>query len=144
MLYLNHQDLDLEKWLEYDYQTVWQFVGGGTYTTEWTSSNAAMINLFSPFLRRQISLEGDLETVMKDCRAVSVRIEYPFFSEIRKEDVTLRGQDKLAEKGFEVTLPRGQEIVDYNIVWIKKDGSRLNEKGKDNIGLIFIDELPQN
>jgi hypothetical protein len=144
MIYLNRSDKDMTKWLEYEYQTVWQFVGGGTYVSDWTPSNAAMINLFAPFKRRQVSLEGDLEgLVQKGCRAVSVRIEYPFFSETRKDDRTLRANDNLNEKSFEVTLPLGKEEIDYNITWINKDGTRLNEKGKDKIGLIFIDELPQ-
>ncbi|MFZ2899982.1 MAG: hypothetical protein WA004_15250 [Saprospiraceae bacterium] len=140
--YLNRRDLDLDKWLEYEYQAIWQFVGGGTYTTDWTPSNSAMVNLYAPFERREISLEGDLQGVMKDCRAISVKIEYPFFSEIRKDDRTIRESDNLAEKGFEVTLPRGRDEIDYNITWYKKDGTKKNEKGKDQMGLIFIDQIP--
>jgi hypothetical protein len=143
VIYLNRGDADMVAWLEYEFQTVWQFVGGGTYTTDWTPSHAAMINLYAPFERRQISLEGDLEGIMADCRAISVRIEYPFFSEQRKDDHTLRLKDNLAEKGFEVTLPKGKEEIDYQVVWIRKDGSRITSSGKDRIGLIFIDELPQ-
>ena len=142
--YNNHGDSDLQAWLGYEYQTIWQFVGGGSYTSDWTKSEAAMINLFTPFQRRSISLEGDLEGVMADCRAISVRINYPFFSEQRKDDQTIRARDNLSEKDFEVTLPLGEDSINYEIIWIKKDGSRQRVSGVDNIGLLFIDELPED
>ena len=144
-VYLNRGDTDLVKWLDYEYQAVWQFVGGGRYTTDWTPANAAMINLFAPFQRRTVAIEGDLEGVLQQgIRAVSVQIKYPFFSEIREDRRTLRANDNLAEKAFEVTLPLDKEEIDYNILWMKNDGTRQSSAGKDKVGLIFIDELPKN
>ncbi|HOY06325.1 MAG TPA: hypothetical protein PLO67_13035 [Saprospiraceae bacterium] len=145
MVYLNRGDTDMIKWLDYDYQTVWKFVGGGTFISEWTHSNAAMINLYAPFQRRIIALEGDFALLsQQDIRAVSVRIEYPFFSEIKKDDRTIRAGDNLNEKSFEVTLPLGREEVDYSITWLRRDGTKVSVGGKDQIGLLFIDELPKN
>ncbi len=145
VIYLNRGDTSMTDWLFYEYQTLWQFVGGGTLETEWDTTNAAMINLFAPFQRRMISLEGDLPSLSEEgIRAISVRINYPFFSEIRKASQTIRPKDDLAEKHFEVTLPLGHETVDYQVIWIKKDATRIDRKGTDDIGMIFIDELPQN
>lgn len=145
MIYLNRGDTNLVDWLNYDYRTTWQFVGGGTYTTDWVEANAAMINLFAPYRRRTIALDGDLEgTLGQNIRAISVKIKYPFFNELREElPHTLRTKDNLAEKGFEVTLPLGRDEVDYEVTWRKQDGTILTKSGKDKYGIIFIDELPK-
>ena len=78
----------------------------------------------------------------KGVRAISVQIKYPFFGEIKPERLTIRPDDELNGKYFEITLPNNQEEVDYTITWIRNDGSRPAVSGKDSFGLIFIDEMP--
>jgi hypothetical protein len=72
-----------------------------------------------------------------------VQISYPFFDEVKKERLIIRPTDDLSKMGFEITLPNEIEEVDYALTWIKSDGSKLESKGKDRFGLIFIDELPE-
>ncbi len=141
--YLNNGDKDRLKWLNYEFQTVWQFTGGGAFTTDWQSESAAMVNLYVPFQRKRIELDGDLKSLSeKGIRAVSVEIKYPFFNQEKNARSTVRPGDNLGEKGFEITLPVSQSEVDYSITWFKADGT-LNHTGKDQYGLIFIDELPE-
>ena len=144
MTYLNHKDTNLLKWMNYDYRTYWQFTGGGSLITPWQRDSASMINLYTPFRRQKIELEGDLD-VMKDkgVRAISVQIAYPFFDETKKERLVIRPGDDLQTKSFEITLPNDVEEVDYTITWIKADQSRQEVSGKDRYGLIFIDEFPE-
>lgn len=145
MIYQNSGDTNLLDWLEYEYRTTWKFIGGVTYITEWAKENSAMINLFAPYRRRTIALDGDLEgTLSQNIRVISVKIKYPFFNELREElPRNLRSKDNLAEKGFEVTLPLGRDEVDYEVIWRKQDGTILTKSGKDKYGIIFIDELPK-
>ena len=145
MRYLNQGDADRMEWLNYEYRTTWKFQGGGSYETDWIDENTAMVNLFTPFHRRKISLEGDMGLFEeKGVRAVSVQISYPFFKDLKQDRITLRPGDNLAEKAFEVTLPNQTEEVDYTITWIRKDQPRLTFNGTDSFGLIFIDEMPEN
>jgi hypothetical protein len=145
MCYLNHGDTHLLEWLKYDYSTQWQFTGGGTLSTGWKRDSTTMINLFTPFKRQKIALEGDLLSLKdKGVRAISVQISYPFFDEIKKERLLIRPNDDLSKMGFEITLPNEVEEVDYSVTWIKTDGSKSEISGKDRYGLIFIDELPEH
>ncbi|MFD0861690.1 hypothetical protein ACFQ1M_05695 [Sungkyunkwania multivorans] len=143
MKYLNHEDTDRSQWLHYDYMTTWKFIGGGSYSEEWKTENAAMINLYTPFQRRKIELSGDLASLKdNDIRAIAVRIKYDFFGDPKTQNLTLYPSDNINEKYFEITLPKGVEEVDYSITWFLKNEAPRQKKGVDKYGLIFIDEMP--
>lgn len=144
MVYLNHQDSSMTDWLDYAFQTVWQFTGGGTYTSKWDTTNAAMINLYTPFERRDISLEGDLANLKSQgIRAASVKIAYPFFDQQRTEIRLLRPGDDPSAAPFRITVPRGWQEVDYQISLMKTNGPPVRWQGTDEFGIIFFDEPPQ-
>lgn len=141
--YLNHQDLDTKEWLNYEFQTVWKFVGGAGYQSEWIPESAAMINLYTPFIHKKVELMGDLETLKeKNIKAISVQISYDFFGESRTETKTIYLTDHLNEKSFEITLPKGLEQINYSITWFRTHDKSLHKEGIDVYGLLFIDELP--
>lgn len=142
LVYGYHQDTT--KWLEYRYRTIWQFKGGATYESGWKTQDAAMINLFIPYKRKSIELEGDMDQLkQRGIRAFSVQIEYPFFSDTRKERLTVRVDDTLKEKKFSITQPNESDEVLYNITWITNGGDKIENAGSNKIGIIFVDELPQ-
>lgn len=143
MKYLNHKDEDRREWLTYDYKTVWKFIGGGTYSEDWNTENASMINLYTPFHRRKIELSGDLNSLKeKNIRAIAVKIDYNFFGEPKSDNLTLYPSDEINEKYFEITLPKGTEDVNYTITWFLKNEAPKQKTGVDKYGLIFIDEIP--
>lgn len=144
LIYGFKADTNRVEWLNYNYKTIWQFQGGGTLETDWNSSAAAMINLYTPFQHRSIILDGNLKSLSdKGIRAVSVQIDYSFFGQRKQMRQTIRPTDDLAGKQFEVTLPNNTEEVDYTITWFDKNGQQKTLKGKDKFGLIFIDEIPE-
>ncbi|MEZ4776208.1 MAG: hypothetical protein R3D00_23745 [Bacteroidia bacterium] len=144
MVYGSVKDTNRVQWLDYEYQTQWQFQGGGSYVTPWEEDNAAMINLYTPFRRHKIEVEGDLAGLEEQgVRAIILEVAYPFFDQAKKVRQTIRPGDDLTTKSMEITLPNNQEKVAYSLTWIKKDGSKLEYKGQDEYGLIFIDELPK-
>ncbi|MDX2249411.1 MAG: hypothetical protein SF052_21690 [Bacteroidia bacterium] len=145
MVYGSVKDTNRIQWLDYEYQTQWQFQGGGSYVTPWIEDNASMINLYTPFRRHKIEIDGDLAGLEEQgIRAIILEVSYPFFDQVKKVRQTIRPGDNLTTKSMEITLPNEQEKVDYVLTWIKKDGSKAEYKGQDQYGLIFIDELPQN
>lgn len=141
LVYGYHQDTT--KWLEYRYRSIWQFRGGATFESDWQTQDASMINLYVPYKRKSVDIEGDLAGLReKGIRALSVQIEYPFFT-LRKQDrLTINTSDMLEEKSFSITQPNNQEEINYNITWIRNGGERIQHAGTDNTGIIFIDELP--
>lgn len=143
MVYGFQKDTNRVEWLKYKYKTIWQFQGGGNLEMDWKTESSAMINLYTPFIRKTIMLEGDAKAInAKNIRAISVQIEYPFFGQKKQQRVTLKTSESLTDKKFEITLPNNVEEVDYSITWFGNDGSQKNVKGKDKYGLIFLDEMP--
>jgi len=143
LVYGNYSDTT--DWLKYQQRSIWQFRGGASYESDWKTQDAAMINLYTPFRRRSIRLDGDMQALRQQgIRAISVQISYPFFNQPKQERITVGIGESLNDKGFEITQPNDQEEVDYDITWIRTNGTSVQTKGKDKTGIIFIDELPAN
>lgn len=143
MMYLNQEDKDRLAWLNYEYQVVWNFGAEGIYNTGWISQNSPIINLYAPYKRWMIAVDGDLERLKaENIKAVSIKIKYSFFGKEKEKQMTIRTSENTVDRYFDITLPVDQTLVDYSITWIKNDGTSLTRKGIDEFGLIFIDELP--
>jgi len=144
MVYGYQADTNRLGWLSYEYKEIWQFQGGVNFDTGLKGSDASMINLYVPFYRKTILLDGNLEQLKTSgIRAVSIKLTYDFFGQKKEHRITLRQGDEIAEKFFQVTLPNNTEEVNYELTWIKTDGTSISKTGKDKFGLIFIDEMPK-
>ena len=142
-VYGNRGDTNRAEWLNYRYRTIWQFQGGGTLQTGWDTSAAAMINLYTPFTRRTISIDGDMARLTTaGVRAVAVQLDYPFFGVTKHQQLTLRPAEAKGENKFEITLPNNVQEIDYSITWFIGSGQTKTAQGKDKYGAIFVDEIP--
>jgi len=136
-------DADRMAWLNYDFKAQYNFKGGKTFLADWKQQNAAMINLFAPYERRVIKLEGDAEVLKsKNVRAITIKIEYLFFGEKKVMEMTVRPEDDLSQKSFEVTLPAGEYAYKYTLRWRMKDGTEKVSVGENDTEILFIDVLP--
>lgn len=143
LVYGWRDDTDRLAWLEYEYRTHWHFRGGGTYVSDWTRSDAAMIQLYAPFQRHRVQLVNTgLDLSALGVRAVVVNLDYPFFGTLRREQMVVRGDQPGMENAVEITLPRDVFDYDYRITWIMADGSRPQLEKRDSSGLIFLDPPP--
>ena len=139
--YLNHSDINQEAWLEYEYQVVWQLVGGHKVVSEWTKNNSQLINLYVPYKKWKINFDGDLnKPKAMNVSAIMVQINYLFAGKKITENMKISLTDNLESKFFEITVPNNFEELDYTITWLKKDGTSQNFTGKDKYGLIIIDK----
>lgn len=143
LVYGWRDDTDRLAWLEYEYRTHWHFRGGGTYVSDWTRSDAAMIQLYAPFQRQRVQLVNTgLDLSALGVRAVVVNLDYPFFGTLRREQMVVRGDQPGMENAVEITLPRDVFDYDYRITWIMADGNRPQLEKRDSSGLIFLDPPP--
>jgi len=143
MVYGWNQDQDRVAWLGYDYRTRWSFRGGGVYTTDWTRSEAPMIDLFAPYQRHVVQLAGDAEALRaRGVRAVVVEVDYPFFNERRRPQLVVRPGEPLDQKQLEITLPMGQPAYEVMLTWQLAGGQRVTAKRQESSGLVFVDEMP--
>jgi hypothetical protein len=145
MIYLNKDDADRIKWLQYDYQVNWQFIKDGSYVTDWISASSPIINLFTPYTYRQIDFMGDLNTLRETgVIAIAVDISYPFFGKTKKDRMTIKPGTGETDYQMEAILPNGMDKVDYKLAWIYKEGKRVQAEGQDEFGVIIIDEIPES
>ncbi len=145
MIYGSISDKDRLNWLNYEYKTNFQFQGGKTYETPWTKQSAGMINVYAPYERRVVQLDGDVDALKTaKVRAITVQLDYPFFSDNRKPMLSLKPTDPMGEKKFEITLPTNIYEYNYEINWIMGDGSTKSASGKNKSGYLFIDNMPAN
>lgn len=145
LIYGSISDKNRTDWLNYEYKTNFQFQGGKSYETPWTKQSAGMINVFAPYERRTIQLDGDTDALKTaKVRAVTVQLDYPFFSDSRKPMLSLKPTDPMGEKKFEITLPTNIYEYNYEINWILSDGSTKSATGKNKSGYLFIDNMPAN
>ncbi len=137
-------DQDLTGWLRFEVREQWSFQGGGRYETGWKTIEAPMINVMSPFERREIQVLAD-RAVLKEqgIRSVVVRVTTPFFGQTKSQQVVIRPDRDEAEPVVPVILPRGEFHYDWTVTWMRADGSRLVSRGRDDTGLIFADVLPE-
>ena len=138
-------DDDRTAWLDYEYRSHWSFRNGGSFDSDWETSDKAMINLYVPYERRVIQLVVDEEGLLKsDVRAISVDVSYPFFGKRRQqqENLILGRGNPVPE--IELTLPRDQFSYDYQITWHIRDAEPLIKAGTARTAVLFIDELPTN
>jgi hypothetical protein len=143
MAYESVGDADRLAWLNYDFNAQFNFKGGKTWQAGWHQQNDAMINLFAPYERRVIKLDGDADALKnKNVRAVTIRVEYPFFGENRSMEVTVKPEEDFTQKQFEITLPQGQYGYKYTLRWRMKDGTEKTMSGENDTGILFIDTVP--
>jgi len=143
MSYGSVGDADRLTWLNYDYKAQYNFKGGKSWQTEWQQQNAAMINLFAPYERRIIRLEGDAALLKdKNVRATTIKIEYPFFGDKKVLEFTVKPEEDLSAKQFDITLPAGQYNYKYTIRWRLKDGTEKTLSGENDTEILFIDMIP--
>jgi hypothetical protein len=143
LVYGWNQDSDRLRWLEYEHRALWSFKGGGEYRADWSSSDAAMIDLYVPYERRTVQLvDAGAPWAELGVRAVVVQISYPFFGRPRREQMVVRTDRPLEDPSVEITLPLGEYEYDYDITWMFEDGRRVSAGGRDGSGLVFLDEPP--
>jgi hypothetical protein len=137
-------DTNRVNWLSYQYKTSFQFAGGKSYETPWKEQTDALISVYTPYERKLISVDGNAQVLINNkVRAVIIQVEYPFFNETRKIQVSVRPGDDFSKKNFEITLPLQKPEYSYKITWMMSDGKSKEISGKDNSGIIFIDILPE-
>lgn len=145
LIYMNKEDADKEKWLEYNYSINWQFRKDGTYQTDWYTANTPIINLYAPYKYHQIDILGDLKKLNEEeVVAVVIQVEYPFFGKIKKERLIIKPFLEEQENVLKTVLPNEVMSVKYEITWVYKNGKKIQFDGLDEIGIILIDEIPSS
>lgn len=144
LLYNSKGDACDEQWLSYEYRTDWNFVGGGTYTSDWQESSSASIGLTAPYHRQLVELMGDMRALAeRGVRAVVVEISSDFFGRQKTERRTIRPSPEAPPlEPVSLVLPAGVYDYRYAVTWILDGRAPVTASGADDLGFIFLDEIP--
>lgn len=146
LTYSNVEREDEQSWLTYRYKTDWSFQGGGRFRSDWHPTEAAMITLTAPYHRHDVYVEGETDPLIDaGVRAVITEVVADFFGERQSERRIIRPDrpgETLAIDPITLTLPSGDFSYDWTITWAMDDGTRRKRSGHDDLGFLFVDELP--
>ncbi len=143
MVYGWDQDEDRDRWRRYEHRARWSFKGGGVYETNWIETESNMIDLYAPYRRSVVEVIGDKERLAEaGVRGVSVNVEYDFFDGRRSEELDVATAKGIEGSELELTLPHDVFDYDWEVTWIRRGAPPLTQRGKDDTGILFVDELP--
>ena len=136
-------DTDRRKWMDYETQTSWSFVGGTEVQEPWTKRSIATIGIVPPFQKRSVELQGDPETIEKaEVRSVSVKLYYRVGNSEQVKQATLNPARGQLSDRIDFIQPAGAFEYDYEITWQLK-GNRTVTSGRKHggQGILFVDEV---
>lgn len=143
MTYGYDQDVDAEKWGNYEYKTTWSFAGGQEVVEDWQSSTAGSVNLDPPFVKGVVTFDSDKEILDElGVRAIVIRL-YDMGGKSKPKQLVLR---KEHSGQIEYFLPKDSNEYEYEITWMLDDehGTVLESGRKTSAQpLMYVDRLPQ-
>lgn len=139
-------DNDRRTWLDYEYKTVWNFFGGATIESGWTTSNNPVIPLKAPVKRRTVNVIADADMAAREnIRSVTVRVYY----KIANGDEQFKQASLNVAKGIltvpvDFILDKNQSEYEYEVDWLTKT-NQVIKSGRQKTALddIYVDVLPQ-
>lgn len=145
MVYGWKGDDNRNKWLEYDYKTLWSFKGNHQVESPWIKNNFSSINLEPPFNRKNIYIEVDQDFVSEnEVRGLEIKI----ITKLNNNDsdvklINLKTNQNELTSNVQVLLPMKAEQYEYEITYFMKGKDPVKSRMVSTTnGRIDIDRLP--
>ena len=144
LLYGWKNDNDRRRWMEYEVQTTWSFIGGKTVVEPWWKTTRGTVVLAPPYRRRTVALDGTPETLQQSgVRAVTVKLYYDLAGAEQSKQVTLNVARGLVADRIEFLSPPEVSEYAYEITWQLRGNKFLSVPRQKAISdIIYVDELP--
>jgi len=144
LMYGWKEDKDRDKWMTYEYNTVWSFHGGKEVDLGWKKASNFAITVTPPYIKRTIHLEADPAILERTgVRLVTVRFFYTVGDSEQMKQATLNPASGQLSQVLEYIRPADQLQYDYEVTWRLKGGQTVSSgrrSGTDDF--IFCDEIP--
>ncbi len=143
LLYGWKEDNDRRLWRNYKYRLVWNFFGGYTEETDWTTSSDNAIPLVPPLYIKSVDVEVDPEIMKEEgVRSVEVKLFYDLGNREQVKQIRLNLRAEETASRIELLQPVNQLQYEYEITWYLRDGSTKTSDRKEGGSLvIFADNL---
>jgi hypothetical protein len=138
-------DNDRRNWLNYDYQTSWNFFGGFTINEDWKPSNNQVISLTPPFNRSEINILAEKEPLLlANVRVVFVKIYYKMGENEYMKLAVINPKTEQITQIIEVLHTQNNLNYSYEMDWVLNDGNVIKSGRKTaNNEILFADNLPK-
>jgi len=138
-------DAQKDKWLQYEYKTIWSFFGNYNVETPWVSNDDFAVNLGPPVRPINIDIEASQDMLkQQEVRSVNVKFYYNFGGGEKLEQINIKTDGANTANRVELVLPNNTYDYEYEAIW-RLTGNREIKSGriKSNNSLIYADELPK-
>jgi len=144
MLYGWKGDNNRDDWLEYDYRTMWSYIGGFSDETNWASTEFGSIALNPTVVKKPIYIEVDEDFVLDEkIRGIEIRL-YSKLGEtenIKSINLKTKNAEELS-KTIELLLPLNGDDFEYDVTYFMRGKDPYSSPRKSsNYGRIDIDRI---
>ncbi len=139
-------DTDRNRWLDYQYQTVWSFHGGVEVRSSWKTDSAPMLSLLPPHRYREVTIEGEgTELQNAKVRHAVITIRTMVNGKQITTQTTIKNQGPAPALHLDVPEGVSGEQGDVLIKWFLRGGKKIESPIQKLEGdIIYWDELPQD
>ncbi|MFD0861687.1 hypothetical protein ACFQ1M_05680 [Sungkyunkwania multivorans] len=143
MLYGWKGDDNRDKWLSYDYKTLWSFNGNHKVESDWETTKFGSLALEPPIVKKPIYVEVDEDFVLLNgLKAVEIKVFGKLGEKNTVERVNLKTNKNELSKTIDILLPRDTDEYDYEITYfLKGQAPKKSGKQHSDYGRIDIDRF---
>ncbi|MGB3007313.1 MAG: hypothetical protein WBC06_12435 [Chitinophagaceae bacterium] len=139
-------DNDRKNWLNYEYKTVWNFFGGATVESDWTSTVNPVVPLKAPVKRKTVNIIADPDIIKQNnVRSVTVRVYYKIANgEEQFKQASLNISKQVYGATIDFILPKEKSDYEYEVDW-QTGNNQVVKSGrlKTSFDDLFVDTLPK-
>ena len=138
-------DTDLERWLSYEYKTVWNYRGGLRSESDWTAESTSVLAVAPTAVNRRISIEGDPNVLAETgVRYAKLNFRYKIFGQDKTKQLTIKTREGSFPQTFDYIAEAADLNYTYDLSWVLRGNeTRAVTNVTDNAEVIYIDEIPE-
>ena len=145
MVYGWKNDDDRDKWLVYQYEVLWSFIGDNIIKEDMKTTTFNTINLSPPLIPKTVELQA--EELLLTTAGVRLITVYIYNKTGEKENVsqgTINPATGVYSQRIDYLAPKDDMDYDYEITW-RLTGNRVVKSGRlsSNETVLFVDEIPE-
>lgn len=135
-------DDDRRSWLNYEYKTTWNFFGGATIETDWTSSELPVIPLAPPVKKYTVFFDSDPDKLKEqNIRAITVRVYYTIAGVEQMRQASLNVSKGVNSVSLDYLLPGNEKDYEYEVEWTRGNTNVKSPRTRTSQSIIFVDQV---
>ncbi len=138
-------DDDRNRWLDYNFETLWSFHGGVEIRTPWKQTDIPMLALQPPHRYRTVTFEGDgVDLSTAGVRHAVITVTSMISGQPIKNQATIRNRGPAPALVLDIPEDPANPDIQVSITWHLSGGKNIAAPGRALEGnIVYWDELPK-